>query len=303
MVPRCKRCVCQNPSTFQCASAPMRVVRHTDPDALHRRGGADGRARRSVGQLLRRMGAYAMKRTPPAAGRARLSRDLRRLRRRDPARRRPAVHGPERSRGGGRLRRRPGARLAGAAGRGRRAGRLRSVRATLAREHRPRALRARAACASTRLPRSPTSPRRRARRASPTKPTCRGCSTGSSRSSSRPGFPDSAERMRTWLPKRVARGDFRIWEDRRTGGVRRIQRCARRISRASRRSTRCPSIAAAAMRRRWWRRSRASFSRAASSGCSSRPTSPIRRRMRSMRGSASWPKPTTTISISSNRDA
>ncbi len=119
---------------------------------LPRRGGADARARRGVRQLLHGW-AHMMKRAPPARASASTSRPARgdaRLRRRDPARRRPGAHRRKRRRRGDGVRRRSRARLAGAAGRGRRAGGCEAFARAVARADRARRTGCASACASMR---------------------------------------------------------------------------------------------------------------------------------------------------------
>ena len=156
----------------------MQVTRHLDPDAFLAAVGADGRARRGVGQLLHRRGACD-EANAAARGRARLPRDVPRTRpdsgrslQRDDG---PVVIGAER-RDGRRIRSptdlaREWPALQGVVGA---LAAMRGVRAAVDGADRTRARAARAP-APARADRGRTTFRRRpARRASPTTPTRRG---------------------------------------------------------------------------------------------------------------------------------
>ncbi len=274
---------------------PMHVVRHPDPDAFI--AAAAPMAARGEASASPFAGwAHSMKRAPPAVDeRVYLATygDCGAAIQRDDG---PLFMGQSDPAAAAAFADDLVARLAGAAGRGRHARRLRGIRATLEGEHGPGAFAARALAAALafRCRRRPRGAGRAARRGR--KPTCRGSSTDKSRSSSRPGFPirPSAFGPGCRSASRAATiGSGMIALRRRSPD----SMMPRPTLRASRRSTPLPSIAAAATRPRWWRRFHASCLHAASAASSSRPTSPIRRRTRSTRGSASSPKPTSTTSI------
>ena len=171
--------------------------------------------------------AHSMKRTPPRAGErvylatctaiggfgAAIQRDDG-----------PVLIGESDAGGGEGVRRRPRARLAGAAGRGRRARRLRGVRAALARAHRARARAARALRqhALTAVERRAGGAGRAARRGRRRQPMA---DRHADRVHRRGRHSRSARARARFMPQRVARGDFWIWDDGGSRRLRGIQRC------------------------------------------------------------------------------
>ena len=192
----------------------MHVTRHTDLDAFLD-AVAPMAARGEASASFFTGGAHAMKRTPPRASErvylatcrgdgtfgAAMLRDEGQV-----------LIGESDPAAGARVRRRPRARLAGTPGRRRRGGRMRCVRAEMERADRARCP---AACSH-----APAHARRRQRGA---------CGPGTVRMATvadtpwlierqmafiaEVGIPDPPARVRERMPSRIARGDFRIWDD------------------------------------------------------------------------------------------
>ena len=262
---------------------------------LHRGGGADGRARRGVGELLRGLGAFAeadaaARRASESTSRP-VARSWRRVRssatkarlfigQSDPeaaaafaadlAPDWPALQG-----------------VVGAPAACEAFARTLAASAPAAWQSLRVRLRQHALTAVADVPAAPGAPR-----VADEADIAVAASTRSSRSSSRSGIPDSPERVRDAAADARRARRFLDLGRRRPGRPSPASTMPRPISRGSPRCTRFPTAAAAATRRRWSRRCRASCSRAASAGSFSRPTSRTRRRTRSTRGSASCRRPT-----------